>query len=74
MEINFKLDTEKATKATVAITASYRLEQVSEGIKYPQLAFTNAIALIAIEDPLILTMDKPLCLRLTGTPTQPIML
>jgi hypothetical protein len=48
MEIKFKLDTEKAAKATVAIAASYGLGQVSEGTKYPQLAFANAIALIAI--------------------------
>ncbi len=48
MEIKFKLDMEKAAKATIAITASYRLRQVSEGTKYPQLAFANAIALIAI--------------------------
>jgi hypothetical protein len=48
MEIMFELDTEKAAKATVAITASYGLRRVSEGTKYPQIAFTNAIALIAI--------------------------
>ncbi len=48
MEIKFKSDTEKAAKATIAIAASYGLGQVSEGTNYPQLAFTNAIALIAI--------------------------
>ena len=48
MEIKFKLDTNKAARATVAITASYGLRQVSEGTKYPQLAFANAIALIII--------------------------
>jgi hypothetical protein len=48
MEIKFKLDTEKVSKATVAITASYGLGQVSEGTKYPQIAFANAIALIPI--------------------------
>ena len=48
MEIKFELDMEKATKATVAIVASNGLGQVSEGTKYPQLAFTNVIALIAI--------------------------
>jgi hypothetical protein len=48
MEIIFELDTEKAAKATVAIVASYGLVRVSEGTKYPQLAFANAIALIAI--------------------------
>jgi hypothetical protein len=48
MEIKFELNTEKAAKATVAIVASYRLGRVSEGTKYPQLAFANATALIAI--------------------------
>jgi hypothetical protein len=48
MEIKFKLDTEKAAKASVAIAASYRLGQVSEGTNYPQIVFANAIALIAI--------------------------
>jgi hypothetical protein len=40
MEIKFKLDTDKATKATVAIAALYELGQVSEGTKYLQLAHT----------------------------------
>jgi hypothetical protein len=48
MGIKFKLDTEKAAKATVAIVASYGLGQVSKGTKYPQLAFADTIALIAI--------------------------
>jgi hypothetical protein len=48
MKIKFKLDTEKAAKASVAIAPSYGLRQVSEGIKYPELAFANLIALIAI--------------------------
>jgi hypothetical protein len=48
MEIKFKLDTEKATKATVAIAASNGLGQVFEGTKYPQLAFADAVASIAI--------------------------
>jgi hypothetical protein len=48
MEIKFKLETEKAAKATVAIMTSYVLGQVSEGTESPQLAFANAIALIAI--------------------------
>jgi hypothetical protein len=48
MKIKFKLETEKAAKATVAITASYRLGLVFKGTEYPQLAFANAIALIAI--------------------------
>jgi hypothetical protein len=48
MEIKFKLDTDKAASATVAIVASYALGQVSEGTEYPQLAFANSIALIVI--------------------------
>jgi hypothetical protein len=48
MEIKFKLDTGKAARATVAIAASYGLGRVSEGTKYPQLAFANAITLIII--------------------------
>ena len=48
MEIKFKLDTDKAVRATVAIAASYGLGRVSEGTKYPQLAFANTIALIII--------------------------
>ncbi len=48
MEIKFELDTDKAAKATIALAASYRLGWVSKGTKYPQLAFANAIALIAI--------------------------
>ncbi len=48
MEIKFELDTEKAAKATVAIAASYGLGRVSESTNYPQIAFANVIALIAI--------------------------
>jgi hypothetical protein len=48
MEIKFELDTDKAARATVAITASYGLGRVSEGTEYPQLAFANAITLIVI--------------------------
>jgi hypothetical protein len=48
MEIKFKLDTNKAARATIAIAASYALGQVSKGTKYPQLAFANSIALIVI--------------------------
>ncbi len=48
MEIKFKSDMEKAAKATIAIASSYGPRQVSKGTKYPQLAFANAIALIAI--------------------------
>ena len=48
MEIKFERDTDKAARATVAITASYGLGRVSEGTEYPQLAFANAITLIVI--------------------------
>jgi hypothetical protein len=48
MEIKFESDTEKAAKATIAITASYGLRRVLEGTNYPQIAFANVIALIAI--------------------------
>jgi hypothetical protein len=47
-EIKFKLDTNKAARATVTVAASYGLGRVSEGTEYPQLAFANAIALIII--------------------------
>jgi hypothetical protein len=48
MEIKFELDTKKASKATVAITAAYGLCRVSEGTKFPQLTTANALALINI--------------------------
>ena len=48
MEIKLELDTEKALKAAVAITATYGLCRVSIDTKYPQLAVANAIALIVI--------------------------
>jgi hypothetical protein len=48
MEIKFKLDMEKAAKATIATVTFYGLGRVFEGTKYPQLAFANVIALIAI--------------------------
>jgi hypothetical protein len=48
MEIKSKLDTNKASRATVTIAASYALGRVSEGTKYPQLAFANSFALIII--------------------------
>jgi hypothetical protein len=48
MEIKFKLDTEKASKAAVAIAAAYRLCCVSVDTGYPQLATANAIAIIII--------------------------
>jgi hypothetical protein len=48
MEIKLKLDSDKASKAVVAIAATYRLCCVSEGTKFPQLAAVNALALIAV--------------------------
>ncbi len=48
MEIKLKLDTEKASKAAVAITATYGLCRVSVHTKYPQLAAANTITLIVI--------------------------
>jgi hypothetical protein len=48
MEIKLKLDAEKASKAAVAIAASYGLCRVSEGTKSPQLAAANALLLIVI--------------------------
>jgi hypothetical protein len=48
MEIKFELDTEKASKAADVIAASYRLGRVTEGTDYPQIAYTNAVTLIAI--------------------------
>jgi hypothetical protein len=43
-----KLDTKKAAKATVAVTAFYGFCLVSEGTEYPQLTVAIAIALIVI--------------------------
>jgi hypothetical protein len=48
IEIKLELDTEKASKAAVAITAAYGLCRVSTDTKYPQLATANAIALLVI--------------------------
>jgi hypothetical protein len=48
MEIKFKLDTKKTTRAAVAIAAAYALCRVSEHSDSPQLAAGNAIALIVI--------------------------
>jgi hypothetical protein len=48
MEIKFKLDTEKATRAAVAIAAAYVLCRVSEHSNSPQLAAANAVTLIVI--------------------------
>jgi hypothetical protein len=46
LEIKFKVDTEKASKAANVIAASYGLGRVLEGTNYPQIAFANVIALI----------------------------
>ncbi len=48
MEIKFESDTEKASKATAAIAAAYRLCRVSVDTGYPQLVAANAIAIIII--------------------------
>ena len=48
MEIKFELDTEKASKAAVAIATSYGLCRVSEHTENFTLAAVNAIALIVI--------------------------
>jgi hypothetical protein len=48
MEIKLELDTEKTTKAAVAIALAYGLCRVSESTNFPQLAAANAIALIII--------------------------
>ncbi len=48
IEIKFELDTEKASKAAVAIAAANRLCHVSLDTGYPQLAAANAIAIIII--------------------------
>ncbi len=48
MEIKYKLDTKKATRATVAIAAAYLLCRVFKHSDSPQLAAANAIALILI--------------------------
>jgi hypothetical protein len=66
MEIKFKLDTDKAARATVAIAASYALGRVSEGTEYPQLAFANSIALIIIIA--ILYSNRPAPLAKRNTP------
>jgi hypothetical protein len=66
MEVKFELDTNKAARATIAIVASYALGRVSEGTKYPQLAFANSIALIVII--MILYSNHPAPLAKKHTP------
>ena len=48
MEIKLEMDTEKASKAAVAIAAAYGLCRVSADTEYPQLTTANAIACIVI--------------------------
>jgi hypothetical protein len=48
MEIKFELDTEKASKALVAVTAAHGLRKVCEASDSPQIAAANALALIVI--------------------------
>ncbi len=48
MEIKFELDTEKALKALVAVAAAHGLRKVPKASDSPQLAATNALALIVI--------------------------
>jgi hypothetical protein len=48
IEIKFKLDTEKASKALVAIAATHGLHKVSKASDCPQLAAANALSLIVI--------------------------
>jgi hypothetical protein len=48
MEIKLELDTEKASKAAVALTAAYGLCRVFVDTKYPQLVVANVVALIVI--------------------------
>jgi hypothetical protein len=48
MEVKFERDTKKASKAAVAIAATYGLCRVSKGTKFPQFVTANTIALIVI--------------------------
>ena len=48
MEIKLKLDTDKASKAAIAIATAYGLCRVSKGTKFPQPAAANTIALIIV--------------------------
>jgi hypothetical protein len=65
MEIKFELDTHKAARATVVIAASYALGRISEGTKYPQLAFANSVALIITIAVLYSNRPAPLAKRIT---------
>ena len=59
MGIKFELDTSEAARVTVIIAASYGLKQVSEGTKYAQLTFANAIALTVIIAVLYVSLPTP---------------
>jgi hypothetical protein len=48
MEIKLELDTDKITRAAVAIAAAYVLGRVSVHLASPQLTAANALALIVI--------------------------
>ena len=48
MEIKFVLDTDKATKASVAIVVSLGLCRVSQHTDRPHLAAANAIAIFIV--------------------------
>jgi hypothetical protein len=48
VEIKIELDTEKESKAAVAITAAYELCGLSADTMYPLLVAANVIALIVI--------------------------
>lgn len=48
MEIKFELDTEKATKASVAIAVSLGLCRVSQHTESTHLAAANAIAIVIV--------------------------
>ncbi len=48
MKIKLELDTEKTAKAAVAIAVTYGLCRVSQRSGLPQLAVTNAIAIIIV--------------------------
>ncbi len=63
MEIKFELGTDKAARATITIAASYALKCISEGTKYPQLAFANSVALIIIIPILYSNRPAPLIKR-----------
>ena len=48
MEIKFKLDTEKASKAAVAIVTAHTLSRLSLPMDLPQLTAANTLATIII--------------------------